>query len=92
MDRLSLAPFRVVKDARPDNVPGMVGDILEMARCRHADPDAIITAMADVFGMMAAQLDRDSGYCPWRDRMAAFEARAYETYLRRSRYKAPSEA
>lgn len=62
----------------------MVNEILEMARRRDSDSAALVIAMADVLGIIAAVLDRETGYTPLRERLQSFADRAHETYFRRT--------
>lgn len=78
------APFRVVKDTRANDPAAMLTDILEMARCRRAEPEAVVIALADALAITAAQLDRHGAHVAIRERLESFTERVVETYQRRT--------
>ncbi len=57
-------------------------DILAYAKRNNLNSDVVIAAMADIVGMSAAILDRETGAVPFDDRMAVFTERARSQYVR----------
>jgi hypothetical protein len=56
--------------------------ILRFAHVHDVDSAVLVQAMAEVTGMVAAQLDRDIGLQTFDERMASFAEHARAHYLR----------
>lgn len=56
--------------------------ILRIAHAHDIDSAVLVQAMAEVTGMIAAQLDRDVGLQTFDERIASFSEHARQHYLR----------